>query len=227
MKTVQTTLDGELSPIIKKEIIKSISFDQEEIIKWIIKLYCPDGFDLDPTYSKGNFYKNIPRPKLMFDINPVNDEIKKADCTCLPLEDGSLNSIMFDPLFVAAIPKKDTTGIITNRFGFYRNIQQDLWGMYHKALKEFYRILKKEGVLVFKCQDTIDSCKQYLSHVEIINVAVKLGFYPKDLFILLAKNRIIGATHYKQQHARKYHSYFIVFVKEECSVKYSGVGSNG
>ena len=42
----------------KPEIIKSISYSQEEILKWIIRLYCPDGFDLDPTYSKGVFYKN-------------------------------------------------------------------------------------------------------------------------------------------------------------------------
>lgn len=73
-----------------------------------------------------------------------------------------------------------------------------------------------------KCQDTVDSCKQYFSHVEIINHASKVGFYPKDLFILLAKARIIGENHEKQQHARKFHSYFIVFLKtKNPPVKYS------
>lgn len=29
-----------------------------------------------------------------------------------------------------------------------------------------------------------------MSHVFIMNEAIKIGFYPKDLFILLAKNRL-------------------------------------
>lgn len=38
-------------------VIKSISYDQHEIIKNIISLYCSDGIELDTTYSKGLFYK--------------------------------------------------------------------------------------------------------------------------------------------------------------------------
>lgn len=130
---------------------------------------------------------------------------------------------MFDPPFIASIPKDKPTGIINQRFGYYRNIQHELWSMYSQALEEFYRILKPDGVLVFKCQDTIDASKQYFSHVEIINYAIYLGFYPKDLFILLAKHRIIGKTHHKQQHARKFHSYFLVFIKQKNPVKYFSV----
>jgi len=198
---------------MQDEIIKSISYNQDEILEWIIRLYCQGGFDLDPTYSKGNFYKNIPKlfhPKIKSDINPQFDDVEKWDCTNLPLENESLNSIIFDPPFIAAIPKKKAEGIITQRFGYYRNIQHEMWSMYYEALKEFYRILKLGGFLIFKCQDTIDSCKQYLSHVEIINDAISLGFYPKDFFILLAKHRIIGKHHHKQQHARKL-AYFLHF----------------
>ena len=203
------------------EIIKSISYSQEEILKWILQLYCPDGFDLDPTYSKGVFYKNVPPPRLKYDLNPQIEGVQQADCTNLPLETRSLKSIVFDLPFVAGIGKKGKPGIIRTRFGSYKDIQNELWGMYHKALREFHRILKFDGVLVFKCQDTISSSKQYLSHVEIINVAIKLGFYPKDLFILLAKSRLMSPNMRIQQHARKFHSYFLVFIKQESSVKYS------
>ena len=140
----------------KEEIIKTISFDQEEIIKNIIKLYCPSGIELDPTFSKGVFYKNIDKPRLKFDLYPQVEGVSEANCCDLPVESCSINSIMFDPPFVAAIPKKEAQGIITKRFGYYRNIQHELWDMYHKALKEFYRILRNEGMLIFKCQDTID-----------------------------------------------------------------------
>lgn len=53
-----------------------------------------------------------------------------------------------------------------------------------------------------------------------MNMAVSAGLYPKDLFILLAKNRIIGYNHAKQKHARKFHSYYWVFKNEPFSVDY-------
>lgn len=38
-------------------MIKTISYDQCEIIKNIIELFCQNGIKLDLTYSIGNFYK--------------------------------------------------------------------------------------------------------------------------------------------------------------------------
>jgi ubiquinone/menaquinone biosynthesis C-methylase UbiE len=98
---------------------------------------------------------------------------------------------------------------------------KDLWNYYQLSIKEFYRVLKDKGVLVCKIQDSISSGKQFLSHIELINQAIKLGFYPKDIFILLSKNVILSPKHNKQQHARKFHSYFVVFNKEDNKVKYS------
>lgn len=208
----------------QKDIIKSTSYDQIEIIRNIITLYCPDGIELDPTFSKGNFYKKIPKPKYCYDLRPQVDGVVQSDCRHLPHKNTSIKSIMFDPPFVGGKDRKGkgyVSGIIRKRFGFYTNVQHNLWDMYHDALKEFYRILKPNGVLIFKCQDTVDSGKQCLSHIEIINYAYLLGFYPKDIFILLAKNRLIGRHHHKQKHCRKYHSYFLVFIKCQSPVKYS------
>ncbi len=102
---------------------------------------------------------------------------------------------MFDPPFVIGIPNgsKDTEGsnIITNRFSSFKTLD-DLWDFYHESLHEFKRLLRPNGILIFKCQDTVSSAKQCLSHVEIINYALSIGFYPLDLFILLARNRLIG-----------------------------------
>ena len=211
---------------VHPRIIQTTSYDQDYILESIIQLYCPSGFDIDPTYSTGNFYKNIPKPKLKFDINPKIEGVEQADCRNLPLDNASVNSIMFDPPFVGGSRKNGKPGIIKERFGYYRNVQHELWGMYRSALEEFHRILRPDGVLVFKCQDTIESSKQYLSHVEIINYAIHLGFYPKDIFILLAKNRIISPNQYKQQHARKFHSYFLVFLKTPSKVKYSFINDS-
>ena len=219
---IQSSLcDGNV--VEPEEIIKSVSYNQIEIIRNIMKLYSIDRFDLDATYSTGMFYDSgvIQQPKIKSDIKPQAEGVNEYDCRSLPLDDCSISSIMFDPPFIASIPKNEDTGIISQRFGSYRSVAKDLWSMYRDALIEFYRILKKDGVLVFKCQDSVDAGKQCLSHIEIINSAIITGFYPKDLFVLIAKNRIIGKHHRNQQHSRKYHSYFLVFIKQRNRVKYS------
>ncbi len=195
-------------------MIKTINDNQTNLIKDILNLHCPNGIDLDPTYSKGNFYKNIAEPKLKSDLFPRHADVIGSDASNLWLEDSSINSIMFDPPFIAGHTKDKPTGIIGERFHGFRYIP-DLWDWYDKCLVEFHRVLKKDGVLIFKCQDTISSGKQWLSHVHIINKAEEIGFYSKDLFILTAKSRIIGHNHQIQKHARKFHSYFLVFVKKD------------
>lgn len=209
------------------ELIKSISYDQGEIIRNILKLHVPDGrIDCDATYSKGVFYSNtgIEKPIYRYDIKPQSDDVEYADCRCLPLQDESLNCIMFDPPFLATTGKSlnedANSNIINKRFGVYRS-ETELHKFYQNSLEEFYRILKEHGILIFKCQDKISSGTQYLSHVFIINEAVKIGFYPKDLFVLLAKSRIVADWQLQnQKNARKFHCYFIVFEKCNKVVKY-------
>lgn len=60
-----------------------------------------------------------------------------------------------------------------------------------------------------------------MSHVFIHEQAVNVGFYPKDLFILLAKSRLMAEWQAKnQKNSRKYHSYFWVFEKSNKMVQY-------
>lgn len=60
-----------------------------------------------------------------------------------------------------------------------------------------------------------------MSHVFIINEAENAGFYTKDLFVLLAKNRIVANWQKNQKHARKFHSYFLVFEKKKSKINYN------
>ncbi len=210
-----------------EELIKSISYDQSEIIKWILKLHTKSQIiDCDPTYSKGNFYKNtgIEPPKYKFDINPQTEDTVQADARNLPLDNESINVLMFDPPFLATTGKSITAdednNYINKRFGVFPS-EPELHQFYVDAMKEFYRVLKKDGILIFKCQDKISSSKQYLSHIFIVNEAIKLGYYPKDLFVLLAKNRIVADWQLKnQKNARKFHSYFLVFQKCDKKINY-------
>lgn len=156
-------------------MIKSISSSQTEIIQSILELHVPNHIiDLDPTYSKGVFYKNN-------NIQRIGNGNEKSN-------------------------------IITNRFSSFYPVT-NLFSFYDESLKEFYRILKNNGVLIFKCQDTVSGGINYMSHIYIHNMASNIGFYPKDLFILEAKNRLISGKVKNQNHARKFHSYFWVFEK--------------
>lgn len=201
------------------DIIKSINYDEQQILKDILHLHCNDNnIELDATYSKGNFYKNdIVRPNYIYDINPQVSYCNQADVRNLPLPDNFIEIAMFDPPFLATTGKSllsiDKNNFINKRFGVYPN-EKELLQMYKDSIKELYRVIEINGILIFKCQDKVSSGKQYMMHCLVYNMAMELGFYAKDLFILLAKNRIIADWQKaNQQHARKYHSYYWVFKK--------------
>ena len=93
---------------------------------------------------------------------------------------------------------------------------------YRDALKEAYRVLKPGGVLIFKCQDKTSSGKQFFSHCFIWQAAIDAGFYPLDLFILLAKSRLVADwQRTNQKHARKYCCFFWVFSKAKRQIHYT------
>lgn len=207
-------------------LVRSVSYDQAEIIRNILRLHVPEGkIDCDPTFSIGAFYNDtgIDPPPLRFDIQPQAEGVLCADARHLPLEDGSISCEMLDPPFLATRGKSLLRGEgnrINRRFGVYPD-EKSLHRFYREAIREAYRVLKPDGILIFKCQDKVSSGRQYMSHVFVMNTAVEAGFYPLDLFVLLAKNRLTADWQAKnQKHARKFHCYFWVFKKCDRRVEY-------
>ena len=208
-------------------MVSSISYDQTEIIRNILKLHAPNGvIDCDPTYSKGNFYNGtgIAEPQYKFDIAPQRDDVAYGDSRNLPLGDSSISCMMFDPPFLAtsgpSLHGDQENNRINKRFGVYPN-EKAHHRLYIDSIAEAHRVLCDGGILIFKCQDKVSSGKQYMSHVFIANEAVRSGFYPKDLFILLAKQRLVADWQVRnQKNARKFHCYFWVFEKSNKRVEY-------
>lgn len=208
------------------KIVKSVYGSNYEVIKNIMELYEIEKFDLDCTYSKGSFWKDLPHPTHKTDIYPYNDSVIEASSEDLPFDDNSMKSIMWDPPFVIVGSGKghkkckEGSSIIAKRFEGY-GTYDDLKSNYYNTMKELYRITDKGGFVVMKCQDTVSGGKQYFSHVMVMNMAHKVGFYPRDLFILTSNVRVNafnGTKWTKQYHARKYHSYFVVLEKTKPKV---------
>lgn len=205
--------------------VRSVYNSNYEVIKNIMALYKIEQFDLDCTYSRGLFWKNLPCPKIKTDLVPVCEDVIEADSEDLPFQDDSMKSIMYDPPFVISgkmyKENKEGSSVIAKRFEGYTTYEK-LTNNYYNTLGELNRICAPNGIVVMKTQDTVSGGKNHFTHVMAMTMAMKVGFYPKDLFILLAKMRInsFGGKWNKQEHARKYHSYFWVFQKTKPKVKY-------
>lgn len=189
-----------------------------------MSLYNIERFDLDCTYSIGYFWQKLPQPLYKSDLYPKRKDVVMANSNNLPF--NNLKSIIFDPPFVIAgeTYKNNNKGssVIAKRFGGFKDFPS-LKKMYSETLKETYRVLQENGILVFKCQDVVSGGLNHFTHCLIMNMALRVGFYPKDLFILMAKNRMsaFGGKWQTQYHARKHHSYFWVFEKTKCKVNYA------
>jgi hypothetical protein len=196
--------------------IRSVYEDQDSILKAIQKLHCPDGFDCDMTYGNGVFWKNIQKPRLCFDITPQKRGVEQGDSRSLPVPVSSLASVVFDPPFLTYVKggrsHKGGNVAMSKRFGGYYTYKE-LEDHYRDSISEAYRILKKRGKFIFKCQDIIHNHKMHCTHVRVINMAELEGFRLADLFILAAKHRMPGPQKGTQRHARIWHSYFLVFEK--------------
>src|SRR4030067_181057 len=139
------------------EIIKSISYDQDEIITNIMKLFNIEQFDIDCTYSSGNFYKNIIQPKFKFDLNPQTKDTIRADCRNLPLKNNNINSSMLDLPFVIGGANfreaKDGSCVIGKRFSSFTSWNQ-LKELYSNAIKKQYHARKYHCFMIVlqKCK---------------------------------------------------------------------------
>ncbi|MEZ4514804.1 MAG: DNA methyltransferase [Chloroflexota bacterium] len=202
-----------------------------EIFPQILELHVPKGsLVADVTYGKGVFWRNVPDDSY---IVKATDIASGVDCRSLPYADNSIDCVVLDPPYMEGFYRKTNSqkagsGSHSSFREAYSNgneINGDsknkgtarwhgaVTDMYFSAGQEAFRVLKKGGVLIVKCQDEVSAGKQWLTHVEIINEYEGYGFYTKDLFVVVRNNRPVISRLKKQVHARKNHSYFLVFTK--------------
>ena len=202
--------------------------NNEEIFPLILSLYVPIGSEIaDVTYGKGVFWKKV-NPS---DYNLHFTDIKTGvDCRNLPYENCSMDCVVIDSPYMEGFYRRNSDHLAGNgTFSSFREAYSDgsiyeqkkdtpkyhdaVLDMYYSAGCEAVRVLKSKGIMIVKCQDEVSANKQHLTHVEIINEYTKHGLTIEDLFVMIRNNRPSISTLKKQVHARKNHSYFLVFRK--------------
>ncbi|HRE46506.1 MAG TPA: DNA methyltransferase [Aggregatilineales bacterium] len=196
----------------------------------ILRLYVPPGSTIaDVTYGRGVFWKDVPNDQyclLPSDLSvstPTRFGLVRADCRALPYPSSSIAALVCDPPYMHT-PGGTAHVNHQNYETYYRNNQAGrlengakyhdaVLELYFAAAREAYRVLVNRGIFIVKCQDEVCANKQRLTHVELINEFTRMGFIVEDLFVLMRQGKP-GVSRIKQQyHARKNHSYFIIFRK--------------
>jgi len=199
-----------------------------DVFPRILELHVrPGSVVCDVTYGKGVFWRKVPR-----DLYEVwaSDISTGVDCRSLPYVAGSAECIVFGPPYMhlsGGTAHKGHQEYEPNyknneRYASLRNAKERSTKKYHDAVLELYfeaaeearRVLRPGGVYIVKCQDEVCAGRQRLAHVEIINRLAGMGFEADDLFVVVRKGRPGVSRMKRQLHARKNHSYFLVFRKK-------------
>jgi len=226
-----------------KRVYSAYVCDNRFLFPRVLHLHVPTGAKIaDVTYGQGVFWKNVKDEKydvLKSDIDDRPEPQVKGniDCRDLPYDDGSVGAVVLDPPYKEGFYRenpdhKPDTGSHEPFSQAYSNgneastkyrgsskWQQVVVDMYLDAGAEARRVLKDRGILIVKCQDAVSANRNWMVHVDIINAYEELGFYAKDLFVMVRPNKPGSVNTQSQVHARKRHSYFLVFVKSPAGKK--------
>ena len=201
-------------------VLSASTEGNDSVFPDILRLYVKSGSAVaDVTYGQGVFWRNIPDG--LYDVL-ATDISTGTDCRDLPYEDGALDCVVLDPPYMHS-PGGTTHGAHAAFERHYRNngsgnqtgskYHQAVIDLYTEAGREAYRVLRSNGVLIVKCQDEVCANKQRFTHVELMDAYGKMGFVAEDIFVVVRQNRPGVSRMVRQVHARKNHSYFLVFWK--------------
>jgi len=197
----------------------------------VLSLYVAAGSRVaDVTYGRGVFWKRV-APRRYHVL--ASDLTSGVDCRRLPYAADSLDAVVFDPPYMHT-PGGTAHVDHQNYERYYGNnaAARGAAHKYHEAVLELYfetggeafRVLRSGGILIVKCQDEVCANRQRLTHVEVTNDYARHGFVVEDLFVLMQRNKPGMSRVLRQLHARKNHSYFLVFRKPSGRGRWTGPG---
>lgn len=209
-------------------VFSSYTGTNDEIFPFVLSLYVEPGSTVaDVTFGHGVFWRRIPAEA----YNLLSTDLATGvDCRNLPYEADSVDCVVFDPPYMHT-PGGTAHVNHQNYEGYYKNNLASSTKKYHDAVLDLYfsaareawRVLRGGGIYIVKCQDEVCANQQRLTHVEIINELAQYGFRSEDLFVVVRNGKPGVSRILTQAHARKNHSYFIVFIKPKARKRWTGL----
>ena len=196
-----------------------------ELFPQVLALHVPDGaLVADVTHGSGVFWKQVPQGRYRLLATDLADGV---DCRALPYADASLDALVLDPPYLEGLLRgkaatRGGQGSHAQFRSYYSNGDEAQGsGRWHQAVLDLYlaaatearRVLRDHGIFIVKCQDEVSANRQELTHVQLLVGFAEMGFYARDLFVLMRPTKAGVARLLRQVHARKNHSYFLVLQK--------------
>jgi SAM-dependent methyltransferase len=205
----------------KYEPLASVWFgDDAELLERMLSFYprSEPRKILDATVNRGRFWRSSSRPVTGLDIDPACKPDVLADNTNMPFRAASFDVVVYDP---PHIPNqgRDKTKDFNSRFGLVlRSPKENGYTFSHTFppfLKEAYRVLRPEGVLLCKITDYVHHHRYQWAHIELIEAARSAGFIPCDCIVKIRKGPIVDPRWKKAHHTRRQHCFWVVFRKSK------------
>ena len=219
-------MESQQSP---KHVITARVGHNDEQFPDVLRLYVPKGSTIaDVTWGRGIFWKQVNA----YDYNIIRSDLNAggvnvtADFQALPYADDSLDALVLDPPYLYTGGWKTLRGYFheTNERwsgSTYGNRERSASGisgvqavdeMYFRGIEQARRVLRHKGILILKCMDQVMSGKQVWAHITYMNFAESVHFRAEDLFVTVRKSPpLMRHKPEAQKHARRNHSYFLVF----------------
>jgi len=204
------------APKTRASVYTCVTGQNDALVANAAQLYIQNGDRiLDLTYGRGVFWKKADRTR--FDL-VTNDLVTPADFHYdfrkLGFDDASFDHTVFDPPYVHdgntfLLHRQYNNDVTTGNLN-YAGIMQ----MYEAGLRECIRVTKVGGQIWVKGQDQVENHTQRWSHFHLELVGRMLGLSLQDHFILF-NDREVPVRHHPQKHARRNHSFLLIFKRKQ------------
>jgi hypothetical protein len=173
---------------------------------------------LDATANDRRFWRDSKRPVVALDIEGKHKPDVAADNTLMPFRSGSFDVVVYDP---PHIPNqgKDKSKDFNTRFGLGLHVLKERdYNFSHTFppfMREAWRVIKTEGVLLCKITDYVHHHRYQWAHVDLIQAAQAVGFRACDCIVKIRKGPIVDPKWKVAHHTRRQHCYWLIFRKSK------------
>lgn len=218
-KTARTRKPTAVVPVSGYKPLPSVwTGDDADLLEQLLDFYPHErpNLILDATVNGGRFWKGSTRPVVGMDINAAHRPAVIGDNTAMPFADAVFDVTVYDP---PHIPNqgRDKTKDFNSRFGLVlKSSKANRYSFAHTYphfLREAYRVLRPNGVLLCKIADYVHDHRYQWAHVDFIVAAREAGFCPCDCIIKTRKGPIVDPKWKTAHHSRRQHCYWLVLRK--------------